>query len=140
MSAGNTGRVLHSAIMRVSQHHPALPGHFPGRPIVPGVVLLDRVLQEAQHWLGQPLAVTQLPQVKFTRPLLPEQDAWVHLQLHDHELRFRLIRVDSSAPPVAPACGPGQALAPAAAAPAQELIAQGIFKIIAAPAARAASR
>jgi 3-hydroxymyristoyl/3-hydroxydecanoyl-(acyl carrier protein) dehydratase len=122
MSAGNTEREVHSAIMRVSQHHPALPGHFPGRPIVPGVVLLDRVLQEAQHWLGQPLTVTQLPQVKFTRPLLPEQDAWMHLRLRDHELRFWLTRVEA-----------------ASTAAAQELIAQGMFQI-AAPTARVGGR
>ena len=28
----------------IESDHPALPGHFPGRPVVPGVVVLDRVL------------------------------------------------------------------------------------------------
>ena len=35
----------------VPADHPAFPGHFPGRPILPGVVLLDAVLQAAG--LGQ---------------------------------------------------------------------------------------
>ncbi len=30
-----------TARFAISRHHPALAGHFPGRPIVPGVVLLD---------------------------------------------------------------------------------------------------
>ena len=36
---------------RVAADHPALPGHFPGRPIVPGVVILDHV-QQAIESLG----------------------------------------------------------------------------------------
>ena len=45
--------------------HPALAGHFPGRPILPGVVLLDAVLQAAG--LGQAHRV----RAKFTAPVLP---------------------------------------------------------------------
>ncbi|WP_052213910.1 3-hydroxyacyl-ACP dehydratase FabZ family protein [Belnapia sp. F-4-1] len=45
--------------------HPAFAGHFPGRPILPGVVLLDAVLQAAG--LGQ----AHLLRAKFTAPVLP---------------------------------------------------------------------
>ena len=39
--------------LRIAANIPSLPGHFPGRPIVPGVVLLECVLDEAERWLGR---------------------------------------------------------------------------------------
>lgn len=49
----------------IPHDHPSLPGHFPGRPIVPGVVLLDTIFAH----LG--LAPTALRSVRFTRPVRP---------------------------------------------------------------------
>jgi len=63
---------------------------------VPGVVLLDRVLIEAQRWLQRPVHPASLPNAKFTAPLLPEQDAQLQLKLEGDELRFSLSR-DGSA-------------------------------------------
>ena len=83
---------VHSSTLRIPAGHPALPGHFPGRPIVPGVVLLQCVLDEAERWLGRELAPRSLPQAKFSAPLLPEQDARLELRLTQNELRFSVTR------------------------------------------------
>lgn len=63
----------------VARNHPCLPGHFPGRPVVPGVVILDHVLAAIEGEYG-PLAALRLPQVKFLQPLLPGQTARIELQ------------------------------------------------------------
>lgn len=63
----------------IGDDHPALPGHFPGRPIVPGVVILDRVLDAIEAAHG-PLGALRLPQVKFLRPLLPGQAARIAIE------------------------------------------------------------
>ncbi len=75
----------------ISAGHPALPGHFPGRPVVPGVVLLDRVLDAVEAQYGQALGALRLPQVKFMQPLLPEQTATVHLEGAAPRWRFRVL-------------------------------------------------
>jgi 3-hydroxyacyl-[acyl-carrier-protein] dehydratase len=80
------------ATVRIPATHPSLPGHFPGRPIVPGVVLLECVLDEAERWLGQALSIRALPQAKFSAPLLPEQSAELELRLAADELRFSVTR------------------------------------------------
>lgn len=58
--------------------HPALPGHFPGRPVVPGVLILDRVLDAIATTHG-PLGPLRLPQTKFLQPLLPGETARIEL-------------------------------------------------------------
>ena len=61
-----------AARFRVSADHPALPGHFPGRPIVPGVLLLDAVLQALRDAGAGP--ATRLLRAKFPAPVSPETE------------------------------------------------------------------
>ena len=79
----------------ISHDHPSLPGHFPGRPIVPGVVLLDRVVDAIEAVHG-PLAAMRLPQVKFVQPLLPGEEAEVAIEAQaDARWKFRVLRGDT---------------------------------------------
>jgi 3-hydroxymyristoyl/3-hydroxydecanoyl-(acyl carrier protein) dehydratase len=77
---------------RVVAGHPCLPGHFPGSPLVPGVVLLEQVALALREWRGERLA--RVIEAKFVAPLLPEQDAQVALTEANGRVRFEIRRGD----------------------------------------------
>jgi 3-hydroxyacyl-[acyl-carrier-protein] dehydratase len=79
----------------IPEDHPCLPGHFPGQPVVPGVVVLDRVfamieatveattesmITASSEFCAASLSRVRLPQVKFVQPLLPRQPARIELE------------------------------------------------------------
>ncbi|VAW92604.1 hypothetical protein MNBD_GAMMA23-2439 [hydrothermal vent metagenome] len=62
----------------IKKDHPCLAGHFPGNPIVPGVVILDEVASIIlQH--NRMFKITGFTSVKFTQPLFAEQEVSVEL-------------------------------------------------------------
>lgn len=77
----------------VAADHPCLPGHFPGNPVVPGVVVLDHVL-DAIAERGGDLQALRLPQVKFVQVLRPGEHARVELDGDAARWRFRVLRGD----------------------------------------------
>jgi 3-hydroxyacyl-[acyl-carrier-protein] dehydratase len=58
-------------VVVIAPTHPSLPGHFPGNPVVPGVVLLNEIMDSLGRMVEQPVHVTELPSVKFLSPLRP---------------------------------------------------------------------
>jgi len=85
-------RTRHSATLRVPAMHPALAGHFPGNPIVPGVVILDAVICAAEAWLGGGFHVHRLSHAKFLAPLKPDEAARIDLVLRGPLLEFAVYR------------------------------------------------
>jgi 3-hydroxymyristoyl/3-hydroxydecanoyl-(acyl carrier protein) dehydratase len=58
-----------SAWLRVASDHPALAGHFPGHPIVPGALLLDEVL----HAIDGAETSWHIANLKFHRMVRPDE-------------------------------------------------------------------
>ncbi|WP_026332098.1 hypothetical protein [Thioalkalivibrio sp. ALE16] len=89
---------VQSTIRRIGAEHPSLPGHFPGHPVVPGVVILDQVAAVARaHGLGP---VAALPQVKFLAPLTPEAAFRIEIDPPGRGGRqgFRVVAAESEPP------------------------------------------
>lgn len=67
-------RAHQGGAIKIQLTHPALAGHFPGNPIVPGVVILDEVAHALPRFLGEQITIVGFPTVKFIAPLAPEQE------------------------------------------------------------------
>jgi 3-hydroxyacyl-[acyl-carrier-protein] dehydratase len=80
-------------MLTIAADHPALAGHFPGMPVVPGVVLLDEALHAIGAALGCDLSACRIASVKFLSPVLPGQTVViVHDGVHDSAaIRFTLM-------------------------------------------------
>ena len=59
-----------STTLLIPAQHPAFAGHFPGAPLLPGVVLLDEMLQSVQADAG-PGEAWSISTAKFLRPVRP---------------------------------------------------------------------
>jgi len=70
--------------LSIPPSHPALPGHFPGDPIVPGVVLLDEVLSALPGRMD-------IPWAKFHAPLRPAEEFVIRIAQN----RFSVHRGDT---------------------------------------------
>ena len=57
----------------IAADHPCLAGHFPGRPVVPAVVLLDFAARALNDALGRRVRLAGVPAAKFLNPLVPGQ-------------------------------------------------------------------
>lgn len=77
-------------VFRIAPDHPSLPGHFPGYPLVPGVVLLEQVALALRAWRNQRLA--RVVEAKFIVPLLPAEQAELSLLENGTRVRFEIRR------------------------------------------------
>jgi len=69
----------------IPSSHPCLPGHFPDNPIVPGVVIIDKVIAGFTSEYGN-IKINKIPRVKFIHPLKP--DVLVQVRIEEKKLNL----------------------------------------------------
>jgi 3-hydroxymyristoyl/3-hydroxydecanoyl-(acyl carrier protein) dehydratase len=80
------------ATWRVPREHPIFAGHFPGMPLVPGVMLLEWTLAEVARALGIEPHGLRIRESKFLVPLRPGDEAALFVILDSPRLAFRICR------------------------------------------------
>lgn len=62
---------------------PTFAGHFPLRPLLPGVFQLEITRVAAELVLNRPLDVQEITKAKFLRPIIPGETMRVELKLSE---------------------------------------------------------
>jgi len=69
--------------------HPAFAGHFPGVPILPGVLLLDEAVHAAEQSGQLPARRWRIGTAKFLKPVSPGETLTLeHERLANGSIRF----------------------------------------------------
>ncbi len=113
--------------LRISAEHPAFAGHFPGAPVLPGVVLLDEMVRALEDEAAQGARRWRIGAAKFLKPVRPGETLTLeHEPLPNGSIRFSVLNAGQ---PVAhgllvPEAGPPPAPGPAARADASQWVAE----------------
>jgi len=100
----------------IAAEHPALAGHFPGAPILPGVLLLDEMVCAVEQDRSHAGTCWRISAAKFVKPVRPGETLILeHEPLPNGSIRFS---ISSAGQPVAHGVlVPANKLAEASAAP-----------------------
>jgi len=80
-------------IKNVTYNEPFCPGHFPGRPIMPGVLIVEAMAQTAgilafksisEEDQGKPVFFLGIDNVRFRKPVVPGDQLRLELEVTRH--------------------------------------------------------
>jgi 3-hydroxymyristoyl/3-hydroxydecanoyl-(acyl carrier protein) dehydratase len=67
----------------ISSNHPSLEGHFPGHPVVPGVVILDEIFSAILQYDDKAI-LDNVVHLKFLTPLEAEKTCQLVININDY--------------------------------------------------------
>lgn len=87
--------MTYEAQCEIKSDHPCLTGHFPGNPIVPGVVILDEIFYALTAWKNN-CQIEQISTVKFLTPIKPGQQFVITLaETNPKRIEFKCSRAET---------------------------------------------
>ena len=83
------------APLSIPTDHPSYPGHFPGRPVLPGVVLLDATLHALERAGRGSAGLWEINSAKFQSAVRPGESLTLqHEILPNGSVRFAIRTAD----------------------------------------------
>ena len=70
---------------------PCFQGHFPGQPILPGIIQMAAVRSLAIKALNQPLVPTTTGRIKFRGFIQPKEQISINVNLKKHQTTWRAV-------------------------------------------------
>jgi 3-hydroxyacyl-[acyl-carrier-protein] dehydratase len=81
--------------LSIPANHPAYAGHFPGQPVLPGVVLLDATLQALERAGRGDTGAWEISSAKFQSAVRPGEELTLqHETLPNGSIRFAIRTAD----------------------------------------------
>lgn len=68
-------------LVKLNAGHPVFQGHFPGRPILPGVLMVQLVQHLVEQHTGTKLHMQQAKKIKFLAAVNPQQGTELSLKV-----------------------------------------------------------
>lgn len=65
--------------LRINKDHDVFNGHFPGRPVTPGVILMQLFKEDVERRCGYSLNLQRAENIKFMAVVDPNQDPFLIL-------------------------------------------------------------
>jgi 3-hydroxyacyl-[acyl-carrier-protein] dehydratase len=79
-SLSKTENQIQAEVQLVADH-PIFKGHFPGQPVLPGVCMLEMIVEILGEYLNQPFRISGGPMIKFLRMIDPRKNPLINLEI-----------------------------------------------------------
>jgi 3-hydroxyacyl-[acyl-carrier-protein] dehydratase len=89
------------AKITINENHKIFEGHFPGKPVVPGVCMVQIILEIMEVVAGKPVRLTEADTIKFLTVMSPKENKEIDVTInYSRELGRFLINANLFSGPV----------------------------------------
>jgi len=76
------------ASCKIYSQHPVFQGHFPGKPVLPGAVMLQMIKELICVKLDSQVQFEKVSQIKFLKMICPEENLEIELQIVEKKQQY----------------------------------------------------